>query len=312
MLRIRCDAKAAQCPLGDKFGCDPELEAPELIQLAKTLGLNVSLAENCKQCSVSQIYNIYSAHSTVYCVSKYSRWLELASMLVPAAWIHRSMPKLFIQRANSSILPNWLASSLIFLILAAVFRAIRALLSKRYLWHNLGHAQQKIETKRTLVIRSFELWCDYWLIGRAKEKKFNFFHPTQIAAIISQSLDFHFPSTNVRVIAEPGRYYVSSAYTLACYVHSKRDIRRDGKLKNTMYFLNDGVYGSFNCQLYDHKIVYPLTLKPSTEGSAEHCHWIQLFASAFYWSAIIVFFSSVTQQNSRVHCGVLRAMLSIA
>lgn len=70
----------------------------------------------------------------------------------------------------------------------------------------------------------------------------------------------------MQVIAEPGRYYVSSAYTLACHVHSKRDVRRGGKLKSTMYYLNDGVYGSFNCQLYDHKIVYPLTLKPDTEG----------------------------------------------
>lgn len=41
VLRIRCDAKEAQCPLGDKFGCDPKLEAPKLIQLAKKLGLNV-------------------------------------------------------------------------------------------------------------------------------------------------------------------------------------------------------------------------------------------------------------------------------
>lgn len=33
-----------------------------------------------------------------------------------------------------------------------------------------------------------------------------------------------------------------------------------------MYYLNDGVYGSFNCQLYDHKIVYPLTLKSINDG----------------------------------------------
>lgn len=28
-----------------------------------------------------------------------------------------------------------------------------------------------------------------------------------------------------------------------------------------MYFINDGVYGSFNCNLYDHKIAVPLTIK---------------------------------------------------
>lgn len=42
VLRIRCDAKVAQCPLGEKFGCDPVEDAPVLIQLAKSLNLNVS------------------------------------------------------------------------------------------------------------------------------------------------------------------------------------------------------------------------------------------------------------------------------
>lgn len=41
VLRIRCDAKMSQCPLGEKFGCNPETEAPQLIELAKSLDLNV-------------------------------------------------------------------------------------------------------------------------------------------------------------------------------------------------------------------------------------------------------------------------------
>lgn len=41
VLRIRCDAKVAQCPLGEKFGCDPFVDAPALIQLAKSMNLNV-------------------------------------------------------------------------------------------------------------------------------------------------------------------------------------------------------------------------------------------------------------------------------
>lgn len=41
MLRIRCDAKVAQCPLGEKFGCDPVTEAPLLLNVASKLGLNV-------------------------------------------------------------------------------------------------------------------------------------------------------------------------------------------------------------------------------------------------------------------------------
>lgn len=40
-MRIRCDAEVAQCPLGMKFGCDPINEAPNLLRLARVLGLNV-------------------------------------------------------------------------------------------------------------------------------------------------------------------------------------------------------------------------------------------------------------------------------
>lgn len=70
---------------------------------------------------------------------------------------------------------------------------------------------------------------------------------------------------DVRVIAEPGRFYVASAFTLATSIHSKRGVRGDedapGAITHTMYYINDGVYGSFNCLLYDHQHVTPLPLK---------------------------------------------------
>ena len=40
VLRIRCDATQAQCPLGIKFGAEPE-EAFHLLKLAKSLHLNL-------------------------------------------------------------------------------------------------------------------------------------------------------------------------------------------------------------------------------------------------------------------------------
>lgn len=41
VIRIRCDATEAQCPLGIKFGCDPLTQAPSLLALAHDLGLSV-------------------------------------------------------------------------------------------------------------------------------------------------------------------------------------------------------------------------------------------------------------------------------
>lgn len=41
VIRIRCDATEVQCQLGNKFGCDPITEAPELLRIAKSLDIDV-------------------------------------------------------------------------------------------------------------------------------------------------------------------------------------------------------------------------------------------------------------------------------
>jgi ornithine decarboxylase len=41
VIRIRCDAAIAQRQLGMKFGCDAVTEAPHLLEIAQSLGLDV-------------------------------------------------------------------------------------------------------------------------------------------------------------------------------------------------------------------------------------------------------------------------------
>ncbi|CAH9073393.1 unnamed protein product [Cuscuta epithymum] len=67
------------------------------------------------------------------------------------------------------------------------------------------------------------------------------------------------------VIAEPGRFFAETAFTLATTVIGKR-VR--GDLRE--YWINDGLYGSMNCLLYDHATVAPkpLTCGASTPGKA--------------------------------------------
>lgn len=91
----------------------------------------------------------------------------------------------------------------------------------------------------------------------------------------------HFPaSSGVRIIGEPGRFYSASALTLAVNVFAKRlvpfnqlqSVDKD-KLESLgcpkeeqmgyMYYINDGVYGSFNCLVFDHATVVPETLEDS-------------------------------------------------
>lgn len=67
------------------------------------------------------------------------------------------------------------------------------------------------------------------------------------------------PSTGVEIISEPGRFFTASAFTLTTNVIAKRRVDTEGSAINPsfMYYVNDGVYGSFNCLLYDHAEVQP-------------------------------------------------------
>lgn len=72
-----------------------------------------------------------------------------------------------------------------------------------------------------------------------------------IAAALGPAIDKMFPS-HVRVIAEPGRYFAAATHALACNLFSKRTINNTDGDKEFLYYINDGVYGSFNCIFFDH------------------------------------------------------------
>lgn len=83
----------------------------------------------------------------------------------------------------------------------------------------------------------------------------------EMAAVLSSALDEYFPP-HIRVIGEPGRYYVSSAFTIACNVIARRTVK-EPELGTTSYmlYLNDGVYGNFSSIMFDHQHPIPKVLK---------------------------------------------------
>ncbi|KFH43649.1 Ornithine decarboxylase-like protein [Hapsidospora chrysogenum ATCC 11550] len=84
-----------------------------------------------------------------------------------------------------------------------------------------------------------------------------------MAAVLDGALDEFFPTgCGVDVIAEPGRYYVSSAFTIACNVIARRTVEDptlDGK--GYMVYVNDGVYGNFSSIMFDHQNPVPKILR---------------------------------------------------
>lgn len=78
-----------------------------------------------------------------------------------------------------------------------------------------------------------------------------------IAGELGRALDTYFPAAGgFELVAEPGRFFVSSSTTLVTNVIG----RKADSQGNPMYFVDDGLYGSFNCILYDHAKVYPHAL----------------------------------------------------
>jgi len=84
-----------------------------------------------------------------------------------------------------------------------------------------------------------------------------------VAKVVNNELELIFP--NIEVIAEPGRFFCTACYTLAVSVISRRerfmtksiDAPTTEKTDRTpereiLYYLSDGVYGSFNNIIFDH------------------------------------------------------------
>lgn len=74
-----------------------------------------------------------------------------------------------------------------------------------------------------------------------------------IADEINAALDKYFGDLeNVAFIAEPGRAFSASSHTLVTTIIGIKSSFSDTKEEIFKYTLNDGVYGSFNCIIFDH------------------------------------------------------------
>jgi len=122
-----------------------------------------------------------------------------------------------------------------------------------------------------------------------------------VAAVVADAVDHYFPaSSGVEIIAEPGRYFAHASHTYAVTVIAKRPLScaqladtaeiesfgarptkdteetisssshaDDGFKKaeasenqpEVALYINDGVYGSFNCVVFDHAHVRPMVLE---------------------------------------------------
>jgi len=73
-----------------------------------------------------------------------------------------------------------------------------------------------------------------------------------MAKAINDGIDTFFSDVDdLRVIAEPGRYFAAKTHTLVFNVIGKRKFVDDQGEPTFQYYMNEGVYGSFNCIVFD-------------------------------------------------------------
>lgn len=108
------------------------------------------------------------------------------------------------------------------------------------------------------------------------------------AAKLRPVLDSCFPDDGrLRIMAEPGRYFVRSSHSLAVNIIGRKmesapsssslasplasdasEVFDEDAQRNVHYYVNDGIYGSFNCLMYDHAEVHPKVLSSPTTTAA--------------------------------------------
>jgi diaminopimelate decarboxylase len=92
------------------------------------------------------------------------------------------------------------------------------------------------------------------------------------ANYINLGISDFFSNIEIQFIAEPGRYFVEKTHTLYLTIIGKKKIINDNQI-NFIYYVNDSIYGSFNCIMYDY--ANPI-LKPVNNNKTE------LYMSKFF------------------------------
>ena len=87
----------------------------------------------------------------------------------------------------------------------------------------------------------------------------------EMANVINRGMTEIFTGLEIDFIAEPGRYFVTSAYTLVTSVINKKVVKEEKETKHITYYLSESVYGSFNNTIFDHAKIMLLPFNERNE-----------------------------------------------
>jgi ornithine decarboxylase len=87
-----------------------------------------------------------------------------------------------------------------------------------------------------------------------------------IVSVINKSIDelFYDKLDRIKFIAEPGRYFVASSHTLVCSIINKKEYIENDE-KKYIYYISDGLYGTFSGLMFDYAKVELLPFNERNE-----------------------------------------------
>jgi len=110
--------------------------------------------------------------------------------------------------------------------------------------------------------------------GKQKEVGFE-----EIAQRINEGLSdfFHEEIVDdiIEIIAEPGRYFAERTHTLVLNIIGKKEMITENGERTFKYYLNDGIYGPFNCIYFDH--ANPVLIPLNQDGDGETLYECTVF-----------------------------------
>lgn len=100
----------------------------------------------------------------------------------------------------------------------------------------------------------------------------------ETAAAIKAGVEEFFPGReDLTLMAEPGRYFAESPFTLVTTVIGKR-MRGGGR----EYWINDGTYGALNCVIQDYAVLKPIPMACKSNKSNPTCEGSKTYSSTVF------------------------------
>jgi diaminopimelate decarboxylase len=93
--------------------------------------------------------------------------------------------------------------------------------------------------------------------------------------VINSAIDeLYGEDTTIKFIAEPGRYFVTSSHTLVVSVINKKELMdKETNTKKNVYYISDGVYGTFSGLVYDYAKFELLPFNERNEKTYQSIVW---------------------------------------